>query len=86
MRKLGSLVDQMRTAMLFLHLLDGENSPAKISELAEFLLDGLQPLMPLAVSDLLLGAGAALTSIPVIQRLQLSDLGAETGNLFAKHC
>lgn len=72
--------------MLFLHLLDGENPTAKIRELGEFLLDGLQPLMPLAVSDLLLGVVAALTSIPVIQCLQLSDLGAETGNFFAKHC
>ena len=41
--------------------------------------------MPLAVSDLLCCLVSACTSILVIQLLKLSDLGAESSNLFPKH-
>jgi hypothetical protein len=63
-----------------------ENSSAEVSELAEFLLDGLEPFMPLAVSDLSLRFMVGLTAIVVIQFLKVCDLGAETPNLFTKDC
>ncbi len=71
--------------MLFLHLFDGTNSPAKVGNFCQILLDCFQPLMPLAVSNLSLRIISAAPSILVVQLLQLCDLGAEVGNLFAKH-
>ena len=41
-------------AMLFPHLFCRNDSAAKVCELRKFLLDGLQPFMPLAVSDVIL--------------------------------
>ena len=70
--------------MLFLHLLDRMNSSAKISELGKFLLDFLQPLVPLAVSDLRLCVVSAFTSILPVQLLKLPNLSAETTDLFPK--
>lgn len=75
--------------MLLFPLFDRENSLAKASQLDQFLLDRLQPFKPLAVSYLSLGFVAVMTpraSILLIQLLKLGDLGAETSNLFAKHC
>jgi len=40
--------------MLFPHLFCRNDSAAKVCELRKFLLDGLQPFMPLAVSDVIL--------------------------------
>lgn len=71
--------------MLFLHLFDGTNSPAKIGNFCQFLLDCFQPLMPLAVRNLSLRFISAAPSILVVQLLQLCDLGAEAGDLFPKH-
>lgn len=42
--------------------------------------------MPLAVIDLSLYFISVFPSIPIVQLLNLSDLGAETSNFFAKHC
>jgi hypothetical protein len=74
-------------AVLFFPLFDRQNSSAKVSELGEFLLDGLQPFMPLAVSDLSLCF--ILTPTPrkpilIVQLLKVCDLVAETPDLFAK--
>lgn len=63
-----------------------ENSSAKVSELAEFLLDGLEPFMPLAVSDLSLCFVVALTPILIVQFLKVCDFGAETPDFFTKNC
>ena len=63
-----------------------ENSSAKVSELAEFLLDGLEPFMPLAVSDLSLGFVSSFTSILVVQLLKAGNLSTKTPNLFSKYC
>ena len=74
--------------MLFFSFFDRKNSPAKASELDQFLLDRLQTLKPLAVSDLRFGGKATLTSGPsilLIELLKLRDLSAEVCNLFAKH-
>ena len=75
-------------AVLFFPLFDRENSSAKVNELDQFLLDFLQPFMPLAVSDLSLGSIAALTTrtpILIIQFFKVCDLVAKTLDLFAKH-
>jgi hypothetical protein len=75
-------------AVLFFSFFDRQNSPAKASQLDQFLLDRLQPFKSLAVSDLRFGGKAALTSGPsilLIERLKLRDLSAEACNLIAKH-
>ena len=71
--------------MLFFHLLDRANSTAQVSELDEFLLDGLKSLMPLAVSDLSLGFIAAFPPVLLVQLLKFRDLRPEKRDLVAKH-
>ncbi len=73
-------------AVLFLHLFYRTNPSAKVSQLGEFLLNCLQPLVPLAVSNLRLDFISARTSILIVQLLNLSDLGAETSDFFTKNC
>jgi hypothetical protein len=53
--------------------------------LDEFLLDCLQPFLPLAVSDLNLRAIPALEPMLLVQFLNLSNLHPETPNLFPKN-
>jgi hypothetical protein len=72
--------------VLFLHLFDGTNSPAEIGNFCKLLLDCFQPLVPLAVSYLSLRFISAAPSILGVQLLQLGDFGAESANLFPKHC
>jgi hypothetical protein len=72
--------------VLFLPLLDRENSSAKVSELG-FLLDGLEPFMALAVGNQSLCFILAPTPckpILVVQLLKVCDLVAETPDLFSK--
>jgi len=84
--ELRDFLRQIRAgAVLFLHLFYGMNSPTKIRNFCQFLLDCFQPLVPLAVSNLSLRFISAAPSIVVVQLLQLSDLGAEAGDLFPKH-
>lgn len=72
--------------MLFLHLLNRPNSPAKIGNFYELLLDCFQPLVPVGVGNLGLRVITAVaTSVLVVQLLQLGDLGTETGDFVAKH-
>jgi hypothetical protein len=73
-------------AMLLSHLFDGANASAKVSKLSQFLLDCLQPFMPLAMGNLGLCVTSTLAPICTIQFLKLSDLHAETANFFSKHC
>jgi hypothetical protein len=76
--ELRDFLPQIRTgAVLFLHLFYGTNSPAKIGNFCEFLLDCFQPLMPLAVSNLSLRViSAAAPPVLVVQLLQFCNLGA----------
>jgi hypothetical protein len=69
----------------FLHLFDGYNFVAKISELDQFLLNCLQPFVPLAVSDLSISVVPALTPIPFVQILNLSYLPTEMPDLLAQN-
>ena len=75
-------------AVFFFSFFDRENSAAQSCQLDQFLLDRLQTLQPLAVSDLRFGGKATLTSGPsilLVELLKLRDLSAEPSNLFAKH-
>jgi hypothetical protein len=72
-------------AVLFFHLLDRKNPASKVLDLRQFLLNGLQPFMPLAMSDLGLGVVSASKPVFLIQAMKLSDLVAETSNLIPKN-
>ena len=72
--------------MLCFPLFDRENPSTKASELDQFLLDFLQPFLPLAVGDLSLCFVAGVTPILVIQLLKVCDLVAEMPDPFAKNC
>jgi hypothetical protein len=72
-------------SVLLFPLFDRQNTSAESSELGQFLLDLLQPFMPLAVSDLsLCFIAAPIPRTPVlgVQLLKVSDLGTETPDLF----
>ncbi len=87
LKTLRRLLSKMQPrTVLFFPLFDGENSPAKTRQLYQFLLDCLKPFLPLAVSDMSLCVVVALTPILFIRFFELSDLVAETADLFAKHC
>ncbi len=68
-------------AVLLLHLFYGTDLPAQAGELGEFLLDPLQPFMPLAVSDMSIGIVSVLTAILLVQLLDFSNLSPETPDL-----
>lgn len=87
-RCLGSLcpLDQMQTGTVgFFYLLYQMNPAAKVAELGKFLLDFLQPLLPLAVSNLSLGSIPFSKTVFLIRLFNVSDLGAQTRNLFPKN-
>ena len=72
---LRNLLDEMQQgAVFFRHLF----FTAQGSELGKFLLDCLQPFMPLAVSALRLASIPVLTSVGLIQLLNVSDLRSQT--------
>lgn len=73
-------------AVLLFHLLHGTNSPAQLGELGQFLLNGLQPFMPLTVRHLGLDFIPALTPVFIVHFLKVSDLFTEPPDLFPKHC
>jgi hypothetical protein len=84
---LGSLLGEIQAGAVFgFPLFDRENPSTKASELDQFLLDFLQPFLPLAVGDLSLCFVASVTPILVIQLLKVCDLSAEMPDLFAKNC
>jgi hypothetical protein len=58
---------------------------AKISDLGKFTLNCKQPSLSLAVSDLSLCSDPFSKPIFLIRLLNVSDLGAETRNLFPKN-
>ena len=61
------------------------NPAAKISDLGKFTLNCKQPFLSLAMSDLSLRSIPFLKPIFLIRLLNVSDLGAETRNLFPKN-
>ena len=71
-------------AVLFFHLLDGCHFATKLRQLSQLVLDGLQAFLPLPVSHVRLRRVSTLKAILLVQGLNLSDLHAETPNLFPK--
>ena len=71
--------------MLFLHLFRRNNSTAKVGELHQLVLDGLQTLVPLSVSGLHIRSIPAETPKLLIQLLYLGDLHPEAPDLFPKN-
>jgi hypothetical protein len=68
--------------VLFLHFFDRTNLPAESSELRKFLLNRLQPFLPLPVRGMSIRRISVLPPIPLVQLLNLSNLYPETPNLF----
>jgi hypothetical protein len=71
-------------AMLFPQLLCRNNTAAKVCELHKLMLNSLEPLPPLAVSDLITCSIPAVTPKLLIQLLNVSDLHSETPDLVPK--
>ena len=71
--------------MPFLHLFCKNNSAAKVRDLHKLVLDRLQPLTPLSVSELRSCSIPAVSPKLLIQHLYVSDLHSETPNLVPKH-
>jgi hypothetical protein len=71
--------------VLFLHLFDGPNLPPKACELEKFVLDSLQPFLPLAMRDVSIRLISDLTPILLVQLVNLSNLHPETPDLFPKN-
>ncbi len=71
-------------AVIFSHLFDGQSFVAYVRELDKLFLDRLQPFLPLYMSDLRLCSVLAPKAIPIIQRLNVRNLGPKTRNLFPK--
>lgn len=72
-------------AALLSHLFDGDDSAAQVQHLRQFLLDGLQPFVAIAMIDLLLYPIAPTKAVFLIQRVNLSDLGSKARDLFPKN-
>ena len=71
--------------MLFLHSFCRNNSAAKVCQLHKLMLNSLQSLTPLSVSDLHICSIPAVTPKLLIQLLNVSDLHPETPNLVPKN-
>ncbi len=72
-------------AGLFFQFFCGNNSAAKVCELHKLMLNSLQPVTPLSVSDLNTCSIPAVTPKLPIQLLNTSDLHPETPNLVPKN-
>jgi hypothetical protein len=70
---------------LFIDLFRQNNSTAKVCELHKLMLNFLQPLTPLSMSELNTCFVPAVTPILLIRLLNVSDLHPETPNLVPKN-
>ncbi len=73
-------------AVLFAYLIYGHHGAAQPSQTAEFLLDFLEPFMPLPVSHLVRGSMVLLLPILLVQLMDLSDLRPQAHDFFPKDC
>jgi hypothetical protein len=67
--------------MLLFHLFDGPNLPAQTCDLRKFLLDSLQPFLPLAVRHLSMRLVSSPTPILLVQHSNFSNLFPQTRDL-----
>ncbi len=72
-------------AALFSSLIYRNNGPAKGRQLAQFLLDILEPFMPLPVRNLVHGSTALLTPILLVQLVNFGDFCPQTHDLFLEN-
>jgi hypothetical protein len=70
---------------LFIDLFRQNNSTAKVCELHKLMLNFLQPLTPLSMSELNTCFVPAVTPILLIRLVNISDLHPETPNLVPKN-
>src|SRR5437764_6376191 len=71
--------------VLFLHLFNRLHLAAEACKLRKLLLDGLQPFMPLPMSELRLGSVRTCPAILLVQFLDLGNLGTKPPDLFSKN-
>lgn len=71
--------------VLFFPLFDRQNLAAKVRELQKFLLNFLQPFLPLPVRDLGLGRMSAPKPVLLIQLLNLGNLRPQTPDLIPQN-
>jgi hypothetical protein len=72
-------------AMLSPQFLCRNNTASKVCELHKLMLNSLEPLTPLSVSDLIICSIPAVTPKLLIQLLNVSDLQSETSDLVPKN-
>lgn len=70
---------------LFSSLIYRNNGAAKRRQPGQFLLDILEPFMPLPVSDLVHGCVALFKPILLVQLMNLSDLLPQTPDLYLEN-
>ena len=75
------MLDQLQPgAVLFSSLVDRDHRPAQRSQTTQFLLDILQPLMPLPVRNLVCRPIPRLPPVLLVQLVDFRDLGPQTPN------
>jgi hypothetical protein len=70
--------------MLFLHLLNRKSFATELGELHKFILNLLEPFLPLAVGDVGFCTVPAAKSILFVQLMNFGDFRPQTRNLFPK--
>ena len=86
MLRCSLLFDGVRSrGMLLCHSFCGNNSAAKFCELCKLMLNSLQPLASLSVSDLNTCSVPAVTPKLLIQLLNVGDLHPEKPDLVPKN-
>lgn len=71
--------------VLFPYLTDRHHGSAEGGQTTEFLLDFLEPFMPLPVRDLVRGSIALSLPILLVQLMDFSNLSPQAHNLFLKN-
>lgn len=72
------------SAGLLAYLIHGHNGAAQRSHTPEFLLDFLQPFMPLPVSNLVRGCITLSLPVLLVQFMNLSDFSSQAHDFFLK--
>jgi hypothetical protein len=73
------------SAVLLLHLFDGQHFATESGELRQFLLDFYQTFLSLPVSGFVVGTMVALQAVLFAQSTYFGDLRTETRNLLPKN-
>ena len=71
--------------VLFLHLFDRPHFPPQSGKLRKFLLNSLEPLLPVPVRHLSMLLIALVPPIPFVQLVNLGNLHPQTPNFFPQN-